>query len=103
MARSSFYSDSAGTPCSGGFSRQSWVPSPRRGPPLQRMFFQPILDRVHQRTAAVAVDRCDGEHRARPAIGVDKCSDALLALVGFDKVEFVQHQPPWFVEKRRVI
>src|ERR1700674_2010420 len=67
------------------------------------MFLQPILDRVCKLATAVAVDCCDSEYRPSPPIGVDKCRDALRSLVGFNQVEFVQHQPPRLVEERRVI
>src|ERR1019366_4941638 len=69
----------------------------------RRMFFQPILDRIHQLAAAVAVDRGNGEHRAGPAIRLDERSDALLTLFRRDEVQLVQHQPTRLVEERLVV
>src|SRR5450755_2563935 len=75
----------------------------RRGHELGRMFLQPVLDRVNELAATLAVDRRDGEHRAGRAISVDERSNALRALFGIDQIQLVQHQPPRLVVQRLVI
>src|SRR5450631_1920069 len=72
-------------------------------PGCGRMFLQPVLDRVDELAATLAIDRRYGEHRAGRAISVDERSNALRALFGIDQIQLVQHQPPRLVVQRLVI
>src|SRR6516162_2304302 len=70
---------------------------------LGRMLLQPILNGIDERAAAVAADRRDTEDGTLPTERLHESRHARLTLLGRNKVELVQHQPPWLVEKSLVV
>ena len=56
-----------------------------------------ILNRFHQRVTTLAGRRRNFKDRTRPAVVFDKLRHAFGTGLGIEHVEFIQHQPTWFV------